>query len=969
MVFINRIIQSVPYPLTGDNKKENDEKGMDKKKSTAYVVPHTHWDREWRYPIWKSRVLLIDFMDELIKTLEEDTAYNYFHLDGQVVIIEDYLEVRPGMKERLIQLVRKGRLGIGPFYTLPDLYPIDGECIIRNIKTGIELCKQFGGHATIGYHSFGWGQISQFPQIYADLGFEFLIAAKFVSKDRAPECEFFWEAPDRSKILVTRLGEHARANFYFNAYTLIKHGIDYFSDDFTYKWGKSKSALHDASPERKNQDYFTFEPSGNLFHEKYLKEGGEKAWDAYTETCFPETRLLMNGSDFTSCQPNLPEIIEKLNQAFSDIEFRISSLTEYFNDIKPHLAEKNLRVLTGELRDGSPADVSGNALTTRMYLKILNRKAQNLLIRKAEPLTSISCISGNEYPVHLFDKAWKYLLKAHAHDSINGVTQDKTADDVEYRLKQVTELAETLIERSAMYLAGKIDSRPFVFDDILLLCINTLPCKVKRVARVIIDIPVEKNIRDFSFVDGEGNTIEVQHLSRTEKTSAVFDPDSRSWPFYHHRHEVYLDAGELPPGGYKILRLVEGRKYNRTAEWWPLIDQTDGLNISQTPGRLENEHLLIEFEPVTGTFSITEKKTGNRFPGLHFFLDEGDHGDYWVYYPPYNNEIIDSRAGKQRVWTSENGPLAATLVVETILDVPAHGIRAAKKLAGEDKRSDDRGGLVIRSEFTLKKDDRKLCVRTIIKNTIEDHRLRLLFPTKINTDFASSAGHFTVDKRTIKSGQSPEGYFYPGMQTLPMQEFVSVYDRSRGIAILTNSIGEYELMSDPDRTLAFTLFRSVENKICSEFRASGHFPEQKGGQCLREMIFEYAIMPHQGYWHENEVCREAASLNASPVYYQFSPHKGRGLPAYSKSFYSVEPANIVLSALKIAEKDNSIIIRLFNPTDKSILATIKLAYPIDKVCRTNMLEEYKEAIDFSGNSFEFVFKKGKICTFRISLRR
>ena len=36
-------------------------------KKTNYVIPHTHWDREWRYPIWKNRMLLIQFMDELLE--------------------------------------------------------------------------------------------------------------------------------------------------------------------------------------------------------------------------------------------------------------------------------------------------------------------------------------------------------------------------------------------------------------------------------------------------------------------------------------------------------------------------------------------------------------------------------------------------------------------------------------------------------------------------------------------------------------------------------------------------------------------------------------------------------------------------------------------------------------------------------------------------------------------------------------
>ena len=66
-----------------------------KPKSVGMVVPHTHWDREWRYPIWKNRMLLIQFMDRLLDILENDTDYRCFVLDGQCVAVEDYLEVCP----------------------------------------------------------------------------------------------------------------------------------------------------------------------------------------------------------------------------------------------------------------------------------------------------------------------------------------------------------------------------------------------------------------------------------------------------------------------------------------------------------------------------------------------------------------------------------------------------------------------------------------------------------------------------------------------------------------------------------------------------------------------------------------------------------------------------------------------------------------------------------------------------------
>lgn len=53
----------------------------------------------------------------------KDTGYKSFVLDGQSVIIEDYLEVRPENKEKVVKYIKDGRISIGHWYTLPDLYP------------------------------------------------------------------------------------------------------------------------------------------------------------------------------------------------------------------------------------------------------------------------------------------------------------------------------------------------------------------------------------------------------------------------------------------------------------------------------------------------------------------------------------------------------------------------------------------------------------------------------------------------------------------------------------------------------------------------------------------------------------------------------------------------------------------------------------------------------------------------------
>ena len=79
-----------------------------KAKDIGYVVPQTHWDREWRYPLWKNRMLLVELMEELLQILDTQPGYRCFLFDGQVAPIEDYLEVVPEHREKVTKYIEAG---------------------------------------------------------------------------------------------------------------------------------------------------------------------------------------------------------------------------------------------------------------------------------------------------------------------------------------------------------------------------------------------------------------------------------------------------------------------------------------------------------------------------------------------------------------------------------------------------------------------------------------------------------------------------------------------------------------------------------------------------------------------------------------------------------------------------------------------------------------------------------------------
>ena len=58
-------------------------------------------------------------------------------MDGQTVVIDDYLEVRPEAKARLESAVARGQIQVGPWYTLPDEFLVSGETLVRDLQRGI----------------------------------------------------------------------------------------------------------------------------------------------------------------------------------------------------------------------------------------------------------------------------------------------------------------------------------------------------------------------------------------------------------------------------------------------------------------------------------------------------------------------------------------------------------------------------------------------------------------------------------------------------------------------------------------------------------------------------------------------------------------------------------------------------------------------------------------------------------------
>ena len=137
---------------------------------TVHIISHSHWDREWYLPFESHRMQLVELFDNLFDLFENDPDFKSFHLDGQTIVLDDYLEICPENRDKVQRYIDEGKLKIGPFYILQDDYLISSEANVRNTLIGQQECKKWGKSTQIGYFPDTFGNMGQAPQLLQQSG-------------------------------------------------------------------------------------------------------------------------------------------------------------------------------------------------------------------------------------------------------------------------------------------------------------------------------------------------------------------------------------------------------------------------------------------------------------------------------------------------------------------------------------------------------------------------------------------------------------------------------------------------------------------------------------------------------------------------------------------------------------------------------------------------------------------------------
>jgi mannosylglycerate hydrolase len=837
----------------------------------VHVVTHTHWDREWYHPLERFRQHLVTLVDELLD--DPPAANESFLLDGQAIIVEDYLEVRPERAGDLRTLIKDGRVEAGPWYVLADELIPSGEALVRNLLAGRRILNRLEATSPpVLYCPDSFGHPASLPSIATGFGLSAIILWRGYGGARWPAGDTArWSAPNGDSVVL---------------YHLPRDG---------YEFGAHLPSEFEAAASR------------------WQRMRNELAPRAATGVA-----LVLNGADHHARQLNHRESLALLEQVGANDGVHASTLGRFARRLVEAAAANDTPVVTGELRDsyGYTWTLQGT-FATRAREKRLNAFAERVLLREAEPWAALAARTARTRRPFV-EHAWRTLLQAHPHDTLCGCSIDEVADAMELRLRAAIHEGEGIRDDAIADLIGhdRAAAREARERWTPIVVVRNAAARSRSGVAVL---EIEEFIRDVPVGPGSATAVPTDAMAASDSTPIV----ESVGPLQVLSRALRYSRTESPRH-YPDNDLVS---VTRVAAW---VGDVAGYGVTchpilatgESPRRLraprvrvraqslENDSLTVSVRE-DGTVTIDDRETGRHIDSLLAFLDEGDVGD--LYTPaPRSREVALEFRGARRV---HRGPLRGELALRYRVVDPTVGRAPAD--------------VELLISLTLDASAPFVRVGVVGENRRENHRLRMIVradvvPTSVRADAAFGA--VKRERLLISEAEAAAEHAPP---TAPLHRYVSVFNASAGFTLFSDGLAEYE--SQDDGSILVTLLRAVGDLSRSDLpERPGHAgwpsPTPKA-QCLGPFAASFAIMLHGP---RSAPAIDAVERAADDVLVPLTGTTLRSALRIPPPVDGVEldGVGLAFSALKESEDGQWLVLRCVNLRDESIDGSWRLPFPV-----------------------------------------
>ena len=859
----------------------------------VFVIAHTHWDREWYHPEPRFRARLVALVDELL----DDADDAPFLLDGQAILLDDYLAVRPGRTDALSRALRNGAIECGPWYVLADLLIPGGEALVRNLLAGRRTVQRLGGHAPdVLYAPDAFGHPAALPTIAAGFGCPLVVLWRGYGGARWPAGDAArWVAPDGSRVLL---------------YHLPPDG---------YEFGASLPVERRAATDRWATMRAVLAPRATL-----------------------GVTLLTSGADHHARQPDLRAALSALARAARPDRLRRVSLERAATELVRRAQHSGTRIaeVRGELRDsyGYAWTLQGT-LGGRAALKRMNARAERLLGRDTEPWVALGRRGGGQDRRPLMESAWRTLLENHPHDTLCGTVTDEVAEATRHRAGAAVALATELRDAALLDLAGHdvVAARARPGDwRLAILVRNAAARRRSGVAEFTMLLaeraePVGPGAATLPRGNAGGRGVHVASAGPSASagvpsTSFIFDLVESPLHYPKNDRVVALPmlAWVADAPGCSVFELAS----DRAAAPRALVQaRARGLanGVLEVRAGASGMQRLVR----DGTVVV---------PRLVAFEAQRDVGDLYTSAP----------RGRPR--TLRGGATAVRAM---------GGLRGALQSRWSDGDPSGRGaaspsGIVI--ETTTQLDADAGFVRLRVQGTLQraETRLRIVVSTGLARPRVVADAAFGPVERVPLRVPAPDRRREAPPPTAPLHRYVSVYGARRGVTIYSDGLAEYEAM--PDGRVAITLVRGTGALSYADLpERPGHaaWPvPTPGAQGTGPFEAEFGIFPHGA---DSDATRALVERTADDVLLPITGVTVRSAiaPLRTSAGVVLEGDGLAMTAIKDAEEGDWTVLRCMNVTARRVAGRWRCGFPVSEARLARLDETPQRALTVAKGTVRF----------------
>lgn len=882
----------------------------------ALVVSHTHWDREWYDPAGRFRQRLARLIDELL----DDDPGAPFLLDGQAIVLEDYLAVRPERAALLRERLREGRLEAGPWYVLADELIPGGEALVRNLLAGRRTMFALGAAPPpVLYSPDAFGHPAALPTLAREFGMLLAIVWRGYGGARWPSGDTVrWRASDGASVLLFHLPPDG------------------------------------------------YELASNLPRDE---EHSRDRWRAIAHALVPRSTtgllLLQNGADHHARQPELDRAIDALRTAAAPVPVERTTLRDFARRLASRAELVDLPVIEGELRDsyGYTWALQGT-FATRAAQKRRNARVERLLVREVEPWSALARLRGAASSAPLVEAAWRTLLQCHPHDTLCGCSSDEVARAMSNRLDDALAQARGLREDAVLacveHDASAARERREAWRDVVVIR-NAAPRARGGIAELVIDgfvadepvgpgsaPPVPVGTSTTRRAPSLGPDVAVQ-LVRVERTRSRID-SPRHYPDNDLITRRECVAWVPPVSAYGIAMLGVEAGAARAKPPAPVVRAERRA--------MENDALRLAIAD-DGRVSLSMRDGSWRSNDLVRFEDVGDGGDLYTH-SPIGAPITDATFLGARLF--HRGPLRAELLARWRLRVPASRVREDGHRA---RRVDARAHRAITVQVRFRLDAGATFVRLDVagENRARDHRFRIVFETGIaRPRVRSDAAFGPVSREPIVVPASDARAERPP-RTAPLHRYVTLFGERMGVTLYSDGLAEYE--ATDAGAVAVTLVRAVgalsRNDLPERPGHAGWPMSTPEAQCIGSFDAGFAIFPHGA---RTPAVIDAIERTADDVLLPLRGFTRRDLVTPLVAVQGVELCGegLAFSTLKESEDHGWIVARCVNALDVAVAGEWRFPRAVRDAWRARLDETPVERIAPDGDRLAFVAAPREVVT-------